>query len=381
MPADLPKFPATIFTQTAINFMLKLKTIIVFAFTFLSFSGVKAQTENDYKSRIAALNAAINSKLKDQKAGLYYETTDSSKNENKHSWLWPLCALLQAANEMDVIEPSKNYMQPVEGAVDQYYSETLSVPAYQDYVLNERLSSRFYDDNEWIAIVFLDAYNRTHQNKYLEKSKMIYRFIRSGTDTVAGGGVYWKEGDKKTKNTCSNGPAILVALQLYKITKQAEYLKTAITIYNWTNQHLQSPDGLYYDNIEIPTLKIGKALYTYNTGTMLQANALLYQITKSRKYLIEAQRIAKSGKQHFFVNGRLPNGEYWFNAVMLRGYQELYKIDHNKAWIDFYIEDGNQIWNQERDAANLVGTKSVKRLIDQGAMLEIYARLEQLAYE
>ncbi len=109
--------------------------------------------------------------------------------------------------------------------------------------------------------------------------------MMTGYDTIAGGGLYWKEGDKTTKNTCSNGPGILLALQLYIITNQHVYLDTALILYNWVNAHLQSPAGVYYDNIKIPSLKIDSAVYTYNTGTMLQANVLLYNITKETQYL------------------------------------------------------------------------------------------------
>lgn len=110
---------------------------------------------------------------------------------------------------------------------------------------------------------------------------------------------------------------------------------------------------------------------------MLQSNVLLYQITKDNKYLDEAERIAKAGKEHFFKNGRLP-GNYWFNAVLLRGYQALYMVDRNREYIDLYRQDADAIWNTERDTNNFVGTKLVKSLIDQAAMIEIYARLEEI---
>jgi hypothetical protein len=291
----------------------------------------------DYPTRIKLLYASINTKLSDSKTGLYFETTDSVKKDNPHSWLWPLCAYVQAANEMEVLEPTKKYLLPVEQAIEQYYSDKPPLPGYQDYVTSERLSSRFYDDNQWVAIAYLDAYQRNHKKRYLQKSEMICRFMLGGLDTVVGGGIYWKEGDFKTKNTCSNGPGVLVLLQLYKVTHQARYLKTAQAIYQWTNKNLQAAEGFYYDNINTQSHKIGKATFTYNTGTMLQANVLLYQITGNKTYLTEAQRVATAGRDHFFKNGRLPNGNYWFNAVMLRGYEELYKVDKNPAWLRFGI--------------------------------------------
>ncbi|MEO5683961.1 MAG: glycoside hydrolase family 76 protein [Chitinophagaceae bacterium] len=330
-----------------------------------------------YTTRINYLYKGINTMLTDKKKGLYFETTDTLRKENPHSWLWPLCALLQAGNEMEANDPGKKYMPPVEKAIASYYSDHPQPPAYQDYVTEERISSRFYDDNQWIAISFLDAYNRNHQPNYLATAKLIYRFMISGLDTITGGGIYWKEGDKSTKNTCSNGPGILVALELYKITRQRGYLDTALALYHWTNKYLQSPEGIYYDNIKTATLSIAKTTYTYNTGTMLQSNVLLYEITKDPHYLVTAQRIAKAGKEHFFKNGRLPN-EYWFNAVLLRGYEALYKIDKNAGWIDFFIADGNRVWENERDADNLPGKEKAKRLIDLAAMIEIYARLKRL---
>lgn len=355
---------------------MKHKTLLTAFFCLALINGVNAQV--DYMKRAQLINESVNHYFRDSSKALYYETTDLAKNENAHSWLWPLTAMLQGANEMEVLDHKKHYMQPVEQAIDQYYSDAPPVGAYQDYVLKERKSSRFYDDNEWLAITYLDTYKRTHRKQDLDKAKLIYRFIESGTDTVAGGGVYWKEGDQSTKNTCSNGPAIIIALQLYKITHQKSYVDYALNIYKWTNNWLQAPEGLYWDNINTKTHQISKAVFTYNTGTMLQSNVLLYQITKQEQYLAEARRIAKAGINYFFKNGRLPNNEYWFNAVMLRGYQALYEVDRNNEWIEFYKQDAEQIWLKERDEHNLLSAKPLKRLIDQGAMMEIYSRLAEI---
>jgi len=355
---------------------MKFKNVLLVFCLFLS-GYAKAQLP-DYNTRIKSLYAVIDQKLTDRPTGLYFENTDTTKGGPKHSFLWPLCALIQATNEMDVLDRKKEYMLPVSDAIEQYRNDNAPAPAYQAVNNKEKkIDTRYYDDNQWVAIAYLDAYNRTHQQKYLERSESICRFMLGGLDTVAGGGIYWREGDKGSKNTCSNGPGILVLLQLYKITHKEDYLNTALAIYKWTNARLQTPEGLYYDNIRTGNLRIGKAIYTYNTGTMLQSNVLLYQITKDQKYLDEAQLIAKAGKEHFFKNGRLPEN-YWFNAVLLRGYQALYMVDKNKEYIDLYRQDADAIWSTERDTNNFVGKKPVKSLIDQAAMIEIYARLQEI---
>lgn len=338
---------------------------------------VKAPVHVDYKNAVNVLYNGIHKYFYEPGTNLYFETTGVQR-ENKHSWLWPLCALIQGTNEMEELEPGKDYMSGVARTIDQYYQDAPPAPAYQDYVTAERKSSRFFDDNQWIAIAYLDAYNRNKKPVYLQKAKMIYNhMVKAGLDSVSGGGLYWKEGQMDTKNTCSNGPGILVSLQLYKITHDKKYLNMALSLYKWVNRYLQSPEGIYYDALKLPSLEISRPFYTYNTGSMLQSNVLLYEVTRDKKYLKEAQRIALAGKAHFFRKGRLPSN-YWFNAVMLRGYAELYKVDKNKNWIDFFKEDADRIWAEERDENNLLGTKTQKSLLDQAGMLEIYARLAKL---
>ena len=110
---------------------------------------------------------------------------------------------------------------------------------------------------------------------------------------------------------------------------------------------------------------------------MLQSAALLYQITNNKTYLQEAERIATAAREHFYKNSKLP-GNYWFNAVLLRGFQELYQINGNKQQLQFFYNDAERVWNNEKDRDNLIGTRKAKSLIDQAAMLEIYARLVEM---
>ena len=185
--------------------------LIVSQFTFAQ------QSREAYQDRISIINKNIYSGFYEANSGLFYETNDSNKNEHPHSYLWPLCALIQAANESEAVDSKTVQMKPVINAIEQYHSALPPAPGYQAYVTKEKTDSRFYDDNQWIAIAYLDAYNRTGKQQFLDKSKEIYRFMMTGFDTLSGGGLYWREDEKTSKNTCSNGPGILIALQLYKL--------------------------------------------------------------------------------------------------------------------------------------------------------------------
>ncbi len=327
-----------------------------------------------YSERVKIIQKNIYTFFYDSTTNLFREATIKGKDDKAYSYLWPLCALIQAANETEVVQPGTLSMNSVVKAIDQYYSKKPPAPGYEAYPVQHGGDSRFYDDNQWIGIAFIDAYARTGTTAYLNRAEEIYRFMLTGYSTEAGGGLYWKEHDLTTKNTCSNGPGIVLALKLYKATKQQYYLDTALALYKWTNQYLQSPQGIYFDHIKLPSLEIDKRFYTYNTGTMLESNILLYEITGDEKYLIIAKNLAAASLQHFYKNGRFPD-HYWFNAVLLRGYIALSRHDSDTTYMNVIKSDVENIWNKEKDSNHLLGKHKRKELISQAAMLEIYARL------
>ena len=63
------------------------------------------------------------------------------------------------------------------------------------------------------------------------KSDLGLSFVLSGEDARVGGGIYWRENERKSKNTCVNAPAIVSGLRLYEVTKRPEYLDHARRLY------------------------------------------------------------------------------------------------------------------------------------------------------
>jgi hypothetical protein len=351
-----------------------LKKIICFLLVSCFLAVHAQQSAPTYENRVTLVYNSIYRFFYDSSARLFIETNIKSSNEKPHAYLWPLCAFIQAANEMERLQPGKNYMEPVMHAIGEYRSNKPPVPGYDSYVVKEGGGDRFYDDNQWIAIAYLDAYERTGRKQFVQSAREIYRFMMSGYDTASGGGLYWKENDKATKNTCSNGPGILIALRLYQATKQKTYLDTALLLYEWTNKYLLAPEGVYYDNIKLPGGHINKHFYTYNTGTMLESNVLLYRITHDKKYLQEAQRLAAASLSAFYKEGSFPSN-YWFNAVLLRAYVALYEADGNNVYIQAMINDLDKKWQTDMDENNLAGPGKAKKLLDQAGLLEMVARI------
>lgn len=365
------------------NSFLLVLFLIISSNLFSAQENVKSQ-DGFYRKEMRSLQASIQKNFYDKASGYYFVVVDPAKRERKgdylreYTYLWSLCAMYQAANEIEKIDPRAKLMGPLLKIMNDYYNPAPPKPGYSDYIMKLKPGERYYDDNQWIGISSLDAYERTKKSSYLNLGKSIYDFMMNGYDSVLGGGMYWKETSKESKNTCSNGPGILVALQLYKATHDKKYLNSALKIYTWTNKQLQAPSGLYYDNISTQDGRIAKMMLSYNTGTMLQSNIYLYECTGDKKYLETANHIADSSLSFFYGRNEFRDG-YWFNAVLLRAYQHLLKYNKDMKYILGFKKCLDQaLQNNKNEQGLFTEREGVRNLVEQGGMLEILARFAWL---
>jgi len=255
----------------------------------------------------------------------------------------------------------------------------------------QNASDRFYDDNIGLAIYYLEAYAMEKNVAYLNKAKLLWKFVETGMDDKLGGGIYWSEQSRDSKNTCVNSSAPVLALKLFEITKDSLYFHQGKKIYEWTKSHLQDPkDHLYYDNIRLDGT-ISKSKYSYNSGYMMHAAILLYKLTSDSTYLKEAQTIAQSAYHFYFFNYKKPGekgfrmkkiGSIWFTAILLRGYVDLYKIDGNRIYLDTYQKNLDYVWEHGRDRYGFFSINWSKDcqhyrkwILTQTAFVEMYARM------
>lgn len=325
-----------------------------------------------------------------------YLASEEQKNmPNLYSYLWPYSGTFSAVNALFEATSDANYKSLLDNKVlvglEEYFDIQRTPEAYASYINSAAQSDRFYDDNVWLGIDFTDVYTLTKEAKYLQKAQLIWNFIESGMDSNLGGGIYWCEQKKESKNTCSNAPGSVFALKLFKATKDSTYFVKGKHLYEWTKANLQdSTDYLYFDNIALNG-KIGKAKFAYNSGQMMQSAALLYQLTGNKNYLTDAQDIARACHNYFFMDyvteqgntiKLLKKGDIWFTAVMLRGFIELYQADQNKVYLDSFNQSLDYAWEHARDEKGLFNTDfsgsthdNRKWLLTQAAMVEMYARL------
>ncbi len=183
-------------------------------------------------------------------------------------------------------------------ATQVYWNPAGPVPGF-DVLPMPKPVDRYYDDNQWMVTGLVEASTTLDSKLALEYAKKTFDYVWSGEDAKLGGGIYWRESDKSSKNTCSNGPAASAALSLYDLTHEPSYLQKAEDLYAWTKQNLRDPaDGLYWDSMSLNG-HIGKAKWSYNSGLMLRAAADLYRITKRREYREDAIELQASSLKHW----------------------------------------------------------------------------------
>ena len=310
---------------------------------------------------------------------------NSNNNAHRYSYLWPFSGSFSALVAIYEADYNRRALKEIEckaiDGLNRYWDEKRHPAAYASYLPANPLPDRFYDDNVWIGLDFIDLYRATKRKKYLKRALQVWEFIMSGSDSVLGGGIYWCEQKKQSKNTCSNAPGAVMALKLYRATKQQPYLEKAVELYEWTRRNLyDEKECLYSDNINLKG-RVSGAKYSYNTGQMLQAAVLLYEMTGKEHYLLDADTLAEACAARFMQKKEdgycLKLDNIWFDAILLRGILEYARFRNADSLLAVYKGSLENLW-QQRDAATGLMTERKKGqwwLLAQVAYAEMMARL------
>lgn len=217
----------------------------------------------------------------------------------------------------------------------------------------------YYDDNAWLVLGLYDIAKATGEDAYMQLSRDILDYVLSGESE--NGGIYWKE-TVLSRHTCSTGPAIVAALLHYLETNEESYLTTAKRLYDWAVRVLRDPqDGRYFDNAtydpNTETERVNEAKYTYNTGTMIWAGALLYQITGEKQYKEDAL-FSSEGALRFAERDHGGNFFYpstpWFNVYLIQGFKAVAEIIGENQYLETIRTNLNFAWENAKDERGFV---------------------------
>jgi len=230
---------------------------------------------------------------------LYADKYTVGRKPGGVAFTWGVGVMLSALNAAAKWNPKyKLWLQEYADASHVYWNPAPPVAGY-DVLPGPKPVDRYYDDNAWMALALVETYEILKDEKYLRWAEETLAYVLSGEDQELGGGIYWKETDKKSKNTCSNGPSAAACLAVYAHAKNPRFLTRAIGLYYWTKRNLQDPDDhLYWDSKGLDG-KIGKAKWTYNTALMIRTASELFRLTGNDHYRSDVEEMVKSSLNHW----------------------------------------------------------------------------------
>ena len=290
----------------------------------------------DYRQQAEEQTDYIQTHFYDATAKRYHSRFPDEPNGLPYAFMWDNGVQWRLLVDADRYEPAKYGMileAYGEGLRQGYWDPQVTVPGFNAYCSGPGGDDKYYDDNAWMVLGFLEAYAQTHQPKYLQWARETQAFVLSGWDDKLGGGIYWKL-KHESKNTCVSAPDTVAALRLSVLGKSPEQLDWGLKLYRWTNATLQDKDGLFWDNIRLDG-HIEKAKWTYNTALMIEANVLLFQMRHDRKALAEAEREADASIAAWQNpdTGRFAD-DAKFNHLLCQSLIRLYEADHKTAYLN-----------------------------------------------
>jgi predicted alpha-1,6-mannanase (GH76 family) len=156
-------------------------------------------------------------------------------------------------------------------------------------------SSDFYDDENWMALALIRAYELTGTAKYLDRAELLFADIDAAWDTTCCGskpGGFWWDRDHTQKATASNAGPVITGVRLWKLTQDANYLDVAKRAYAFWRANMMDPTTYQvFDHIK-PDGTITKYRFTYNEGLVIGAALALHAATGDMKYLDDARQVA-----------------------------------------------------------------------------------------
>ncbi len=253
------------------------------------------------------------------------------------------------------------------------YDGTVSPPAGPG-------GTKYYDDNDWVGIELMRMYKLTREPALLQAAEAVMSFEMAGWQSSPGlgcpGGLpFTNEPENTDRNTITTAPAAELALQLYRVTRNQQYLSFAEQAYEWVRSCLLMPGNLYGDHVNRRGV-IEPHLYSYTQGVMIGAGTLLYQATGYSGYLYQARQTAAAALA-YFTPERLGAENPFFPSIYFRNLMYLDSVTHDppqnklaQAYVDY-------AWEHLRLSNNLfvAGSPPTGQLLVQAAIVQIYALL------
>jgi hypothetical protein len=227
------------------------------------------------------------------------------------------------------------------------------------------------DDSEWWALTWLDAYDLTGDQTYLDEAVTIANYVSTLWDTGScGGGVWWNT-DKTYKNAVTNALYVRLTASLHdRIPGDTAWLAKANTAWNWfLSSGMINSSGLVNDGLSSACGNNGGTVWSYNQGLAIGAAVEMWRATGSAADLSEARRLADSAVDSTALvsgglltescdalNATCDDNAKQFKGIFMRYLGELDGVVGG-AYTSFIDAQTSSLWNADRDSLDDFGER------------------------
>jgi len=237
------------------------------------------------------------------------------------------------------------------------------VPAFYDAFMTRHpdwRTNEFNDDILWWTISCTRVYYATKDARYLSQARTMFDWLAEREiDDELGGGMWWKNSERKSKNACDNFPAVITACNLHRLTRERKYLETAKALYSWgRGKFFDEVSGAVYDHVTTEG-SLTRWDFSYNTGTFIGSALRLYRATQVRRYLDDALKAGRHMTTALSPNGTLrPCGQGdggAFNGIGARYLAELAARQGGGEFSKWLFDNAETAWTHRRKSDGIAG--------------------------
>ncbi len=229
--------------------------------------------------------------------------------------------------------------------------------------------NRYYDDEGWWALAWIDTYDVTHEQRYLSMATFIFDDMAKGWDDTCGGGIWWSK-DRTYKNAIANELFLSVAAHLAARSSDPEqrelYAGWATKEWRWfANSGMINADHLVNDGLVTSTCKNNrKTTWSYNQGVIIGALVELNRVKPHPHLPQTAQTIAQAaltrltdsnGILHDICEPKCGADGVQFKGIFVRNLKLLQDSFPDPRYTTFLDANAQSIWRSSQSASHQFG--------------------------
>ncbi|PVH79925.1 glycoside hydrolase family 76 protein [Cadophora sp. DSE1049] len=216
----------------------------------------------------------------------------------------------------------------------------------------------YYDDEGWWALGWIQAFDVTGNQDYLNTAVDIFKDMKNGSEPDCGGGIWWDKANTYV-NAIANELYLSVASHLAnRVSSQKQtYLDIATKQWDWFQKTgMINSQNLINDGLSDKCKNNNGTVWSYNQGVILGGLVELNKAAPNPSYLSKANAIAKAAIKALSVNGVLhdpcePNcgaDGNQFKGIFMRNLQILQSASPDNVYLEFFASNAASIWNKDR---------------------------------